>query len=1278
MSIVDSRYDRLSPRVGLLQDEVVLAQAWKKTHTFIRRHNWYADVLELDASAVCLSENLTSWSKSISSGDYQTAPAWLVPAPKNGLWGFRESEDGGWGPRKSGGDEKPVLRPLAHIGIREQTVATAVMLCLADCIETAQGDTSLDAQTASQAKVYSYGNRLFCSWSNDRSAATFSWGNSNTYSRYFQDYQRFVERPVALAKQAEAEGEENVFIVSLDLSAFFDSIDVGLLIERMRDEYARFVDTSEEEYLDSDEAFWATAHAALKFDWRTEDQPLANLFRDNSLPLGLPQGLVGSGFFANAYLLKFDRAVGAFIGRQPPKKTFRIHDYCRYVDDIRLVISVDMDKGSFVDLTELGGEISKWVQGRLKKHTAPKDNPDLYLKLNQRKTQLEPLVEVGGESGTAVRMKIFQKQLSGPFDVDSLRQLESGLNGLLSLAELSLVEDDSSRPLTHSLQLASVAKLKLEVRDDTLTRFSAYRLVRSLRMRRSMTDLTESTDGKDPKLDLVQDYQAVARRLVSAWAVNPSLVQVLRYALDLYPSSDLLEPIKQALISKIDQSASTDEFGRRVAYYVLADLFKAGATETGKEAESDSALSVADVESYRAALSTLAMQVIEIKGVPWYVQQQAALLLASQRKAASLAKDVVELRFYRVLSSFVKFRPLENEVSVQEQLVVSLVGHQLLNDIPHYEKWFIRFCEDRDRAVVTKAWEAIAENSPDLFVSLLKSTRGGMADAISKTPRYLTRYSSAKWDKGLDPLPTGKWLPLLTVITHPSELFSQENALLVLARALGRDKTVQNFDPEILTLLNVEVRSDDWTKLNNPSLADLDARAIEHIKTTGGYYGTPSWCRNEDAWKYAFGRLLRAAATGEPDFTVRHWLAREDAGWYSGIRSTWHKRRLGMLHTAEGLRGTTAAITPWFSELLLHLLRWPGVAERGREEFANIRTRSDYLRIIEMRIEEQALIFGESSNLPIYRYPFEWPLNPTRGLRVVMVQGLMPMQAHFDQGLEGLDDPGYRERHRNHTAALLHLTTKHLAARDYVLGRSEKPHFDLVVFPELSIHVDDQDLMRAFSDATGAMLFYGLLGAKDFGGNAINAARWLVPQMRAQGRSWVQVDQGKFHLTPGEKTLGINSWRPYQVVIELHDPSNSISGPYRLTGSICFDATDLALAADLRDESHMYVVSAMNKDVRTFDGMVAALRYHMYQHILIANIGEYGGSTAQAPYDQEHRRLISHSHGSQQLAISVFDVRMQDFGPELEAAHPGITKVKVVTERIGKSPPAGLNRMANR
>jgi hypothetical protein len=167
------------------------------------------------------------------------------------------------------------------------------------------------------------------------------------------------------------------------------------------------------------------------------------------------------------------------------------------------------------------------------------------------------------------------------------------------------------------------------------------------------------------------------------------------------------------------------------------------------------------------------------------------------------------------------------------------------------------------------------------------------------------------------------------------------------------------------------------------------------------------------------------------------------------------------------------------------------------------------------------------------------------------------------------------------------------------------------------------------------------------------------------------VDQGKWHLTSDEKNLGVSSWRPHQVVIELR---NGTERPFRISGAICYDATDLALAADLRDETHMFVVAAMNKDVKTFDSMVSALRYHMYQHVLIANCGEFGGSTAQAPYDAEHKRLISHVHGGNQLAVSIFDIEMDDFGPVLKAAMPPAPVVKTVKERIGKTPPAGLNR----
>lgn len=1273
MSVVDPRYYKLSPQAKIVQDKVVLAQAWKKTHTFIRRHNWYADVLELDASGVCLSENLDQWSNDIAAGDYQTSPAWLVPAPKNGLWCFLPETEGGWQPRPTEGELAPVLRPLAHIALRDQSVATAVMLCLADCIESAQGDTSLSTEQAVEQRVFSYGNRLYCSWTKNHTVASFSWGNSNAYSRYFQDYQKYIERPLTVAKNLNITEGEIVFIVSLDLSSFFDNIDIALLVEKLKVTYRDFYEQYPEDRQPADNAFWDIALRSLVFQWRDEDLALGSLFRHSSLPLGLPQGLVASGFFANAYLIEFDREMGSFIDKKPRGKSFRLHDYCRYVDDLKLVVSLTGEQGAPQDVVRLRDEISAWVQGILKKHTTSPDTADTYLRINAKKTQLEPLVEVGTESGIGARMKTLQQQLSGPFDLDSLRHAEAGLHGLLSLAELGLIEDVT--PAQGSLRLATVATLKHEVRDDTLTRFSAYRLVRSLRQRRRMTDLTESADGERAIDALRHDFQAASRRLVAAWAMNPSLIQVLRYALDLWPSPELLEPIEQALMSKLDSTHENSEFGRRVAYYVLADLFKAGASETGRALKQDLNFQIADVNDYRTALAKIASKILDRAEAPWYVQQQASLLLIAVGRTIILRQESPELRFHKALCLFARAKSPAVNLTVEEEVAVSLVGHQLLGDEAHYVRWFVSFGDIRNRKQVSRAWQIIGENSSHLLRVLLSSKRRAMAPLIAWAPRNLIRFEESRWTAGAAPLPTKRWIPLLTVITHPSQLFIQENTLLKLAEALGKSKEVRIFDPELLTPLNVQVRSDDWAQLSNPYFANLDARAVETLKTTDGTYDTPAWCQTEDAWMYAFGRLLRAAATGEPDFTARHWLTSEDTGWYSGLKSTWHKRRLGMLHSAEGLRGTAAAITPWFSDLLLHLLRWPGVAERESKETAAIRTRRDFDNAIKKRLEVQKSLYGKSSQLPIYRYPVQWPRDPARGLRVAMVQGLMPLHHHFSGGLIGLEALGFREKHRNHTAALLHLTQKHLAARDYVLGTSIKPYFDLVVFPELSVHIEDQDLMRAFSDATGAMLFYGLLGAKEpTSGAPINAARWLVPQRRAGRRSWVEVDQGKLNLTPEEHDLGIKPWRPYQVVIELHDSANWTSKPYRLTGSVCFDATDISLAADLRNESHMYVVSAMNKDVKTFDGMVAALRYHMYQHVLIANIGEFGGSTAQAPYDKEHQRLISHSHGSNQLAVSVFDVRLEDFGPELEAANPGTKKMKAVRERIGKAPPAGLDR----
>ncbi|MBF0294208.1 MAG: hypothetical protein HQL96_03390 [Magnetococcales bacterium] len=158
--------------------------------------------------------------------------------------------------------------------------------------------------------------------------------------------------------------------------------------------------------------------------------------------------------------------------------------------------------------------------------------------------------------------------------------------------------------------------------------------------------------------------------------------------------------------------------------------------------------------------------------------------------------------------------------------------------------------------------------------------------------------------------------------------------------------------------------------------------------------------------------------------------------------------------------------------------------------------------------------------------------------------------------------------------------------------------------------------------------------------------------------------QGKWHQTVNEQELKIVPWRPYQVIIELPKNNHSKRG-FRITGAICYDATDLNLVADMKNLSDLFVITAMNKDVQTFDNMVAALHYHMYQHVVLVNTGEFGGSTVQAPFKERHDKLITHLHGGGQIGVSIFDIDLMDFGPDATFAE---------TKQLKKFPPANFTR----
>ena len=69
--------------------------------------------------------------------------------------------------------------------------------------------------------------------------------------------------------------------------------------------------------------------------------------------------------------------------------------------------------------------------------------------------------------------------------------------------------------------------------------------------------------------------------------------------------------------------------------------------------------------------------------------------------------------------------------------------------------------------------------------------------------------------------------------------------------------------------------------------------------------------------------------------------------------------------------------------------------------------------------------------------------------------------------------------------------------------------------------------------------------------------------------------------------MEIKRYRPHVTLVEIPIGTSS---PTRLAAAICYDATDLDLAADLRDRSNVFLVSALNQDVQTFDNMLVVLQ----------------------------------------------------------------------------------------
>src|SRR5690606_4602235 len=112
---------------------------------------------------------------------------------------------------------------------------------------------------------------------------------------------------------------KELYVISLDLCKFYNNIDINSLVDELKylyqEHYKKF--SLQKEFKD-EITFWEKVRAIFGWEWSEKDYNDNNneIINDSKSSLGLPQGLVASGFFSNAYLIRFDRLVGNCIKRK--------------------------------------------------------------------------------------------------------------------------------------------------------------------------------------------------------------------------------------------------------------------------------------------------------------------------------------------------------------------------------------------------------------------------------------------------------------------------------------------------------------------------------------------------------------------------------------------------------------------------------------------------------------------------------------------------------------------------------------------------------------------------------------------------------------------------------------------------------------------------------------------------------------------------------------------------------------------------------------------------
>ena len=1216
--------------------ECVLMQAWKKTSAYLRYHSWYADTLGIDVQALRVLPFIREIQARLQNpNQWEARPLELVPAPKSQRWAYAKGQ---WEPQETQIEKK--LRPLAHVDLQDQVVATAMMLCLADRVETKLGDPRLQITTGeNRSKVLAYGHRLFCD-AEDNSRLRHRWGSSKLYRAYFRDYQTFLERPKTVARELDSEDEDlEVAIVQSDLSKFYDRVRPVLLHEKLR-LFQESVDES---------PFFDLAERV--FNWRWADATRADRYeKEHQInefgKVALPQGLVASGFFANIALIDFDTALRQKIGTVIDEDSqLLLRDACYYVDDFRLVLTLPR-KAPQINESRVKDLVVKTLENALAV-AAP------GLEVSKEKTEVT--IE-GREKRFLVRQSReaarIQTQVSGTFDMLHGTELIGAIEGFFHTQQRYSTSADN--------EIDGLLVGVPDMADDTAARFAAGRMRRTFRsLRPLLPDEPEPERGNEdeeiddpfPRAGLVLSKSQLDERgkffsalLIDQWIKNPGNVRLLRIAFDLYPDREFLDEVLKLLRAGW-QSPRVRKAKREVRLYCLSELFRAGATETGivPDDETECLPSETSIEDYHQRLVQEAQDIFSAyisstaptSRFPWYLMQQVFLYLAVRNQVPDSvlrtnARGGNLLRHYWRLLKFLRGHVPSNleERSlylIESSTAFGIADFGCLESISRISREFLARVNSISPLVAKALWKKFGSRSG--IKAKQAAVRFGLEARIS--------------------VPTERTLAHLTPESDNS--FHEEENLLQLAKFL-LSREPSTFEKAVLpskVLFSLQENPRPQGYEFGKVVADSFG-----LKTTSDYandlFEPPDWCENnEDCQRFNVGLLLRYALRGSTDFlssNTQHTRLRGPR--YSKPVSHWEQQRY------SGYQGRDAFGPPWLplssftEELLFELLRWPG---SGVE--TQIVPVPSLLQKVTQRLERLVKRRGQFTSTTFLDQLAPWPGKVPLGdverpLRIGIVQSVIPtVEDYKDLADPKLDGKDIRLRGKAHLAAIMEGIAQMLRVRDTHRNSPgmNRRSIDLLVFPELSIHPRDIDpLILPFVRQYRCIVLLGqIYHHRDFHPNSplINSGLWLIPEWRrSHGLQIKRIEQGKANLTDAEHKFSPApvGFRPVQWLIEYQ--WNAQERPLRLSASICYDATDLALAADLRSRSDLYIVCALNKDVGTFDRMTEALHYHMFQGVALVNNGQFGGSSFFMPLGNTHEREIFHLHGQPQASIAFVDV----------------------------------------